>query len=306
MVGVIILVTFLPICLFVYTDYTESVDDLDLAFNRSEVSSNKEAFKIDYIESSFADDSLDNVSDGKNQLGDTGNGKSGILFGNYPGELFAISMTGEGSGAGEGLMGDGGKAYGLMQLDYRYALIPFCQWAYSAYPDVWSGLAPFQNVGRGDPVLKNNSQVLSAFEDARSRNPKDFVSSQCEFFKVTYFDGTSSALKKQGIDLDKRNIAVSAALLSIQVNAGSITKKVCAVLTNQMTDEEMIHVLYENRRNGNFASSGGSNQRWQKDGEEAQCMALLSGTWKIDQDYTAADQYSGGWYWSKLKSIYFE
>lgn len=240
------------------------------------------------------------------QTGPTDNGKSGILFGDYPGELFAISMTGEGSGAGAGLIGDRGRAYGLMQFDYRYALIPFCQWASATYPDVWGGLARWNNTAQGSASLVNNSEIVAVFKRARDKDPKVFIGAQCEYFKVNYFDTTYNKLKEQGIDLDSRHIAVSSAILSLQVNCGSQTKKICGLLDNTMSDEEMIRTLYENRRNGYLKSSGKNNNRWKPAGEEAHCMALLNGTWTLTQDYTAATSYSGGWFWSKLQPIYFK
>lgn len=238
--------------------------------------------------------------------GQTGNGKSGILFGDYPGELFAVSMTGEGSGGGEGLIGDGGRAYGLMQLDYRYALVPYCQWAVQQYPDLWGGLAPFTNVAGGSASLRNNMTILGVFESARVKDPKAFVATQCEYFKNTFYDDTYTKLKAQGIDLDERHIAVSAAILSLNVNCGSQTSKICGLINSSMSDEEIIRLLYANRRNGYLKQGDADANRWKEENEVAQCLALLNGTWTIDQDYPSATSYSGGWFWSKLEPIYFK
>lgn len=241
-----------------------------------------------------------------NNVDATVNGESGILFGDYPGELFAISMTGEGSGAGEGLMGDRGRAYGLMQLDYRYALVPFCRWAVQKYPDLWGELGPYTNVAKGSSTLVNNSNILAAFEAALQRDPKAFVATQCEYFKSTYYDHTYTKLKEQGIDLDSRHIAVSAAILSLNVNCGTQSAKICALLNNDMSDAEMISTLYANRRSGYLKSAGASDNRWKEENEVAECLALLNGSWSINQDYPSATAYSGGWFWSKLEPIYFK
>lgn len=238
--------------------------------------------------------------------GATGNGKSGILFGDYPGELFAISMTGEGSGAGNGLMGDRGRAYGLMQLDYRYALVPFCRWAVQKYPDLWGELEPFTNVAQGSASLVNNNNILEAFENARQKDPKAFVGTQCEYFKSYFYDHTYVKLKEIGIDLDSRHVAVSAAILSLNVNCGTQSTKICTLINNDMSDAEIISTLYANRRNGYLKRDGAGANRWKEENEVAQCLALLNGTWTIDQDYPAATAYSGGWFWSKLKPIYFK
>lgn len=241
-----------------------------------------------------------------NSAGATDNGKSGILFGDYPGELFAISMTGEGSGGGAGLMGDKGRAYGLMQLDYRYALVPFCRWAVQKYPDLWGGLEPFTNVAQGSSSLVNNSNILTAFEDARSKDPKAFVGTQCEYFKSNFYDHTYNKLKEIGINLDDRHVAVSAAILSLNVNCGTQSTKICALINNDMSDAEIISILYANRRNGHLKQDGASANRWKEENEVAQCSALLNGTWVINQDYPSATTYSGGWFWSKLEPIYFK
>ena len=239
-----------------------------------------------------------------NTTGSKDHGKTGILFGEYPGEYFALSMTGEGSGAGAGLMGDKGRAYGLMQLDYRYALVPFAQWATAKYPDLWSGLQFITNVAQGDSDLVGNQQILAAFENARSLDNDKFLATQCEYFKANYYDGTYNKLKELGIDLDQRHIAVSSALLSLQVNCGSQTTKVCNILNADMSDAEMISTLYANRRNGYLKKDGKDAKRWV--GEEQQALAMLSGEWTIDKDYTEATAWSGGWFWSKLQPIYFQ
>lgn len=235
--------------------------------------------------------------------GSTDNGKSGILFGTYPGELFAISMTGEGSGAGDGLMGDHGKAYGLMQFDYANSLVDWCRWSSTTYPTEWGGLSAYANVAKGSSSLKGNNDILKVFQDCQRNYPDVFIQSQCDYIYGSYFSNTKKKLAEKGIDLDQRNIAVSAAILALNVNCGEKAKTISNILNPSMTDEEMINTLYANRRNGVLKSSGTTFPRWTE--EPKQCIALLNGTWRIDQDYTASTSYSAGWLWSNLKPIYF-
>lgn len=241
-----------------------------------------------------------------NKTGSTDNGKSGILFGDYPGELFAISMTGEGSGGAQGLMGDRGRAYGLMQLDYRYALIDFVKWVVGKYPDLWSELAPFAGIPKASAELVGNQGILSAFESARSKDNKQFMSTQCEYFYNNYFKSQYDALKNAGIDLEERNVAVSSALLSISVNTGAQGSKYVSFLNNNMTDEEMIRMLYAKRRDGTLKSSGCTDARWQSANEEQQAIDMLNGAWTIDSNYERADAWSSGWHWDKLEATYFK
>lgn len=238
--------------------------------------------------------------------GSTDNGKSGILFGDYPGEIFAISMTGEGSGGASGLMGDKGRAYGLMQLDYRYALMDFIEWVVTAYPNEWGGLSKFVGTPKSSGTLVNNNELLAVFEDVKDNNTNVFMSAQCEFFYENYFKSPYNALKEKGIDLDERHVAVSAAIMSLSVNCGSQGSKYANVLDASMTDEEMIRTLYARRRDGTLKSNGTGDARWKSENEEQQAIDMLNGDWTIDSNYERADKWSGGWHWDRLYPTYFE
>jgi len=301
----VFIVAVMSVCIYLFTDFQEASDSMVFEDVKLDPGiTGKEAFKVSFEELEEIEEDNNGLV-GKSAIGATDHGKSGVLFGAYPGELFAVSMTGEGSGAGAGLIGDAGKAYGLMQFDYRYALVPFMQYAYNRNQSLWSGFSGYINYSQGDQRLVNNSNILSVFENARSQDNVTFLSMQCDYFIENYFKRTKTKLLEKGIDLEQRHIAVSAAILSLNVNCGEQAQKISNLLTVDMSDKDMIETLYANRRNGNLKSSGKTNNRWKQTSEEAQCLALLEGSWVITEDYSAARAWSSGWEWSSIEKIYF-
>ena len=301
----VFIVVIMSVCIYLFTDFQIASDSMvfeDVILDSGIIG--KESFKVAIKENTVIEEDNSELV-GKSIIGATDHGKSGVLFGTYPGELFAISMTGEGSGAGAGLIGDGGRAYGLMQFDYRYALVPFMQYAYSRNQPLWLGFSGYINYNQGDQRLVNNSNILSVFENARSQDNVTFLGMQCDYFIENYFKRTKMKLLEKGIDLEQRHVAVSAAILSLNVNCGEQAQKIANLLTVDMSDKGMIEILYANRRNGNLKSSGKTNNRWKQTSEEAQCLALLDGSWIITEDYNAARAWSSGWKWSSIEKIYF-
>lgn len=223
-------------------------------------------------------------------------GISGELFGKYPVELFAVSMTGEGGAMSWGTQGDNGKAYGWFQFDYRYSLVAFMQYAYTTYPDVWGELEPYQNIPRKDSRLKSNKGIRDAFIHAKSKNRDVFIAAQCEYAYARYFEPVADKLKAKGINLEDRHIAVSSAVFSFYVFSGS-AKKISSFLDNSMTDEEMIRSLYNN---ASRIKSNAKRRFTDPHCEQQQVLDLYNGNWKVTDPYPKARGWSSGWDLSKL------
>jgi len=236
---------------------------------------------------------------------DSARGLSGIMFGEHPAELFMVCMTFE-SGAGlDGLInGDQGRAYGMMQLDYRYPLVPWMKWVYAKNPTLWAGLGPYITYSPGDARLVNNSSIISTFESALASDPASYVQDQTEYFYNSYFLATYTAMNEAGYNLDARHIGVSAALFSSNVNCGQQTAKYLAAMSVDMTDEEMINTVYHLRRTGVTKTNNMSGSRWAVTGENDMVLKLLSGYYTVYSDITDYNSFSPGWYWSKFPAMY--
>lgn len=239
----------------------------------------------------------DTNSTGNNTQTDPTRGLSGELFGRYPVELFAVSMTGEGGAMVWGTQGDNGQAYGWFQFDYRYSLVEFMHYAYTTYPEVWGGLGPYQNIPKKDPRLRGNSEISKAFANANASNQDIFIAAQCEYAYARYFQPIATRLRTKGIDLEARHIAVSSAVFSFYVYSESATN-IAALLDNSMTDEEMIRALYSNATR---IKSNAKRRFTDPNCEEQQVLDLYNGAWKVTDPYPRANSWSNGWDLNKLK-----
>lgn len=221
-------------------------------------------------------------------------GTSGYTIGGYPLELFMISMAGETSGA-KIIIGDKGRAYGLCQFDYRYDLTDFINYAYETHPALWFAFEPFVNkYNRGDPELIYNQEILQAFQIAEQLSPVNYASDQAEFLFRRYFSNTYQALEQAGFCLNQRNISVSAALMSININCGSQTGLYLATLSPTMTDEEMIERIYALRNSVLTRNGKGTNTRFLTS-EPRLAQLMSTGSIRVDSEFSMA----GGVEWDE-------
>ena len=230
---------------------------------------------------------------------------SGYYWGNYPLELFTLSTSGERGSSEKDILacvGDKGQAYGLMQLDYRYDLVPFMKESYQLNSTAWSGFAEFQNVSIGDKILVNNQKIIDAFNACYKNYPEEYMKIQPNFMaeKYLYKSNVNKLLADAGIDLSHHSVYVSAALLSCNINCGEVTGTknfIKAGAKDSMTDAELLNCVYTGwrmyRKSATWASH---NHRLatDKSGEEGEALKLLSG------DNSAISgkwgtQYGAGW-----------
>lgn len=188
-----------------------------------------------------------------NTLGAPGENISGYQIDGTAIEVWMLSMAGETSCNFSMVSGDRGQAYGIMQFDYRYDLISFLNFAYKRNPTVWEGVKPFLNYKPRNIKLVNNSALKAAFRKARDTNYDVYVADQCIYMRNRYLTGGVaggtdyvSQMRAKGIDLSQRNIAVSAAMLSVAVNQPASVRKFVLKANASMTDEQLIDLLYDN------------------------------------------------------------
>lgn len=234
-------------------DYGEQASELNAGKEYSKNQFNKQ-FEYANEQKREEHQEANNSSGGGNSTGivDPNRGLSGLMLGEYPVEMFMASIAGETSGlaninaiAG----GDGGRAYGIMQFDYRYDLVGFMNEAYTANSNLWAGFQNWLSYKKGDEALRNNTDIGQTFINAMQTNPEEANGQQVKNMIASYWTGTYTKLKEAGIDLNERHIAVSAAIFSINVNCGSQTTRYINNLNASMSDEEMIDKLYDLRNN---------------------------------------------------------
>lgn len=280
----------------------ESVDPLEqeeLA-TASELDSNGMTWlewfeRLEYVHSLY----LDLPSDGEACPLIDAPGTSGIQIGGYPMELFMISMAGETSG-GSIIIGDKGRGYGLCQFDYRYDLMDFINWVYEKNPMLWVGFTDLHDkYEAGDPELINHEGILRGFQIAEYISRTDYALDQLEFMYRDYFEGTFRQMEAEGFSLEKRHIAVSAAILSININCGPKTALFLQELSPEMTDEEMLNRLYELRNTILKKNGKGTNKRYLV-GEPQLAMDLLHGEVNVLSDLS----YFGGVSWGAKARSY--
>lgn len=225
---------------------------------------------------------------------------SGLMIADYPAELYMLCIAGETSGlanAGALRNGDNGCAYGVCQLDYRYDLLDFMQFAYERHPTLWSGFENYLGYQSGSPELKGNSVIGDTFIMAMQTDYQTAVTDQLEYMAKRYWTGFHNQMNAAGFCLDQRSVAVCAAMFSVNVNCGPQPDVFLSELSPDMTDEELIRGTYH-IRNQIFSKQKigralkGTTARYLKS-EPQMALDLLCGYITIDSSVN----YGGGVEW---------
>lgn len=123
------------------------------------------------------------------------------------------------SGAqGYGAIGDGGRAYGLYQFDYRYALIPFLRYLVSVDSRFYE-FQPYAKYAQGSAQLINNSALHELFrkwaKDAR------FCAAQDDFAIEQYYKPAADYMRRKwGMDADAHSAVFRGSLFSMSIRSG--------------------------------------------------------------------------------------
>lgn len=175
---------------------------------------------------------------------------SGLRTGGMPAEFFMLCVAGETSGAGDfmsSIVADQGRAYGLCQFDYRFDLVDFLNYAVRRHPAVWSGAEAFLTKENGDISLVENAELKQIFRRALLMETETALSDQLTFMRMLYWDDFAKQLNAAGFHLNDRNIAVQAALFSVNVNCGPQPEIFLQELKPDISDQEFLDRIYEIR-----------------------------------------------------------
>lgn len=162
--------------------------------------------------------------------------------------------------------GDGGKACGKYQFDYRYALLPFIQSVASTYPE----FQPFANLDRNS--LMGNQALFDAWKAVYAKDPEGFKAAQDQFAYDNYYLVAEESLKSMGIDISGRPDVVKGSVFSyaIQHGSGSAAQAVVSAgITSSTSDRDFIEKIY-NYRIANFSAY---STRY--NAEKAEALSLL-------------------------------
>lgn len=99
--------------------------------------------------------------------------------------------------------GDGGKAYGRYQFDYRYALPEFLTYIVSQHAAKYSMLSKYIYYEAGSEKLLSNAGLGNDWIKAYVADPEDFSRLQDEFAYEYYYLPAKHVMKNHGIDLDQ-------------------------------------------------------------------------------------------------------
>ena len=163
--------------------------------------------------------------------------------------LFFLKFE-SGSAAYNQTGGDGGKACGAYQFDYRYALLPFVKYAYAENKLVCKEFAPYVKYKNGSK-LKGNKDFYKAWHQIYKRNKKTFSALQDTYARINYYDNVERRLQMAGIDIASRSDVVKGAIFSYSIQHGqtSAINAVRAIKPKSATsDAQFLKKLYDYRK----------------------------------------------------------
>ena len=166
------------------------------------------------------------------------------------GEMLFFLKFESGSAAYNQTGGDGGKACGAYQFDYRYALLPFVKYAYETNPLVCKEFEPFAKYKSG-AKLYNNADFYKAWHQVYKRNSRTFSEMQDTFARINYYDNVERKIQAAGIDIASRSEAVKGAVFSYSIQHGqtSAVNAVKAIKPKSTTsDAQFLKKLYNYRK----------------------------------------------------------
>ncbi|MDY3917640.1 MAG: hypothetical protein SOZ59_01405 [Candidatus Limivivens sp.] len=148
--------------------------------------------------------------------------------------------------------GDSGNACGKYQFDYRYSLLPFIKYCYSADKVAFKEFKTFAKYTDSQKgLLQGNSKLYSAWKKIYRRNPQLFKAYQDSFAKKEYYDVTERYLINLfNISLAGRPDVVKGAVFSYAIQHGSYTAALAvknAGIKNSTSNKQFITKLYKYR-----------------------------------------------------------
>lgn len=118
--------------------------------------------------------------------------------------------------------GDGGKAYGRYQFDYRYALADFLKYVVSQDKETYCMLEKYAAFGAGSDRLLSGAGLGSDWIKAYHADSEGFSKLQDEFAYSYYYIPAKRAMADRGIDLDEiDDPAVKGTVYSLAIRDGA-------------------------------------------------------------------------------------
>ncbi len=163
--------------------------------------------------------------------------------------------------------GDGGRAYGRYQFDYRYALPEFLRYAVSMEPEACTVLAKYTGYRAGSEELLSSAGLGADWVRAYTANRNRFAQLQDDFAYSRYYVPAKQALAARGIDLDAAgDPVVKGTVYSLAVRDGATDSGVRAAWQSYTAGEDTrawLEKLYslEARRHPGQAGRWDSGQK---------------------------------------------
>lgn len=213
--------------------------------------------------------------------------------------------------------GDGGKAYGRYQFDYRYALPDFLVYVMSRDRVTYPMLEKYTGYGAGSDRLLSGAGLGADWVKAYNADREGFSRLQDEFAYNYYYIPAKRAMAARGIDLDEiGDPAVKGTVYSLAIRDGANDNGVRAAWQSYHTGDEIdvwLKKMYEleagrhpgqRSRWGNAQKTAALNRA--TTGQLGDLGAVLSADGAIYQDHvknwmekypqlSKAFKDSGGW-----------
>lgn len=231
-------------------------------------------------------------------------GLSGYRWGIYPIEFFTLSCAYERGTSEANILkcsGDGGKAYTMMQLDYRYDLVPAMKQLYSQNSLLYAGFMTLQGYTPGHKDLIGNRKIIDGFNSAYKANKVQYAADVTQFFFNEYTVECIKNFEKAGISLEGRHFSVLAAATSCAVNKPAAARKAIASMSNSMTDEQMIDIIYQKWQG--YVKAPRVQLGKTQGGEWNAAICLLKGEWIPSTQDSPAFVRSNGAGWDYRNSV---
>lgn len=146
----------------------------------------------------------------------------------------------ESGSQGYGAIGDKGRAYGLYQFDYRYALVPFLRYLVSRDSKYYE-FQPFAKHAQGSSALVNNENLHQLF--IRFSADLDFCNTQDDYAKEQYYKPAADYMKRKwGMDPNNHSSVFRGSLFSMAIRSGQ--ENGAARMHQTGTEEEILRKAY--------------------------------------------------------------
>lgn len=165
--------------------------------------------------------------------------------------------------------GDNGNAYGLMQFDRRYSLVPFMQYCVD-FSTRYEAFKPYIAYGAGSEKLKNNGALAVVWTFFCDNYPEEFERLQIAYgYKYYYLEAVKYMERLHGIAIDNHSPAVKGTLWSMAIRSGALNAaKKFSGCSDVTPDEIMINLVYQTYGEADA-------KRWTKAGQWGDALAAL-------------------------------